>query len=422
MLQKPKLLFALVTYVAVIKHFARLIPYLEDKYNIEFLIIGRDSVRRREVVENLIEKGRTFHLIDQGMKKDQKVRWPFITPLKERYDHSIACRELLTKVKPEKIIATKAKYCMDTILKEANRLEIETIVLQWSGSAPRRAFLYDENNEKYKKTLIRKTYLYMMKLTSQVLDVFYTEPKFGFTVAIPKKIGVIDEEEGINGLGKGHDPNIIHAIGSIDYQLVHELKQKVDRDTSYRRDLLGKYGLKEGKLKIMVTLFRYYRIYHYKEKRMSVEEHVAHYYEIFKKIREVFSEDEADIILKLHPSEYSEGKANIYESYKEFGVKLYLKGSVTDELLCLSDLYIGDPQSSVNYMLLASDVPALFINFSKLKSMNNLAPYFYIKHIIGDQNEFVSMLQCFKDGTLEKQYDNSNINFKAVDSLVKLIG
>ncbi len=414
---KPKIIFSPMAYIAQLKHVERFIPYLKDKYDIGFLFIGKHSSRRQEVIEYCNKKGYEFYVIEEGFVKDQKVRIPIITPLWERYLHSKACRKFLDSVNPQKIITTRAIPSADTILKEANRKGTDTIVLQWSGSALRRAALL---NEKPDKTLVRKLHDYLLKIISNILDIPYKEPRFGLAPANPAKMGVFDDDEAKNGLGRHHDSGTVHIVGSPDFQFIDELKQKIDSKPSLKKQLLDKYDLSENKLKILIILFRYYRTPPDKYK-MTISEHVAHYYEVLKKMREVFSESEADIMLKIHPGEYSEGQANIYESYKKLGIKLYVGQSKTDELLCLSDLCITEPQTSVNYMILASNTPAIFLNMHHRTDIDKLAPFFGIKHIVKKEDDFVNLLQQFKDGELPKQYDNSDIELKSVDNAVELI-
>ena len=417
---KPKIFF-IPRYIAQLKHFERLIPRLRDAYDIGFLFIGGDGIRLREVVDYCKEKNHELFVINDGFIKNQKIRIPFVTPLWERYAHGVACRKFLTRAKPAKIIATKAAPPQDTIIKEANRSGVQTIILQWSGSAPRRAFLV---NKRKPETWFRRLYHATLSIISRVLDFFdffRAEARFGLTPAVPQKIGVFDEEEAAEGLGKGYDRRSITVVGSIDFQLTHEIKETIESNPAMKKALLEKYRLHDKKTKILVILFRFYRTPP-EEEKMTVPEHVAHYYDIFKTMREVFPSEEADIFLKLHPSESSEVKANIYSSYeKDFEVKLFRGEAKTDELVCLADLYIGEPQTSVNYMLLGSGIPALFLNLSPRKSLNKLAQYFGIKHIVETKEDFKNTLFSFKNGTLPKQYDNSDVDMRSVDNVVALI-
>jgi len=186
----------------------------------------------------------------------------------------------------------------------------------------------------------------------------------------------------------------------------------------FKKELLRKYELSPHKLKILLIVCRYFP--HKKDDYgMTPEEHIAHYFNIFKVIRSVFNVSEADLLLKLHPAE-----ENVYESYKrQFGVKIYGDITRTEELVCLSDLYIASPSTNVNYMALGSSVPAIFMNFStSVKSPNECLEVFSIKSTANDTEEFVRKLRQFKNGGLPKQYDNNRIDLKSLDNIVRFIG
>ena len=406
---RPKLYFV-PTYIGPLKYFERLIPRLRDTYDVGFLFIGPVSERQREAAKYCKEKKYPFWVINEGFQKETRTYLPIFSLLVSRYRHSRACQQFLKTQKPKKIVSTKATYVHDTILKEANRMNIETIVLQWASAGPRRAGFREER----KKTFRHTVSLFLYDFFSRIIDIFYIESRFGLTPAVPKKIGVFDEEEGSNGIGKYYDPEIVHVVGTIDFQEISELKQKTETDYSFRKKMLNRYGLNENKIKILVILYRFYL--HDDAYKMAVEKYLEYYRQIFKTIRNVFPLEDAEIILKMHP-----GEKRIYESYKDLGVKIYHDESRTDELLCLSDLYIADPSTSVNYMLLASGIPAIFVNFSKLTHLNNLMKYFGIKKTIIKNDEFVESLKLFKKGMLEKQYDSDLVDTCSLDNTIRLI-
>lgn len=407
---KPKIFF-IPTYVAPLRHYARLIPYLEDKYDVGFLFVYKDSPRRQEAIDCCKEKNYTFYIIDEGLNEDRGIRLPFFTPLKKRYKHSISCRNFLETVKPAKIISHKAGPPYDTIFKEANLKGVETIVLQWSSAAS----VIGTNIRNY--SLSRRVYNFILELLYRLLDLFYKEPRFQCIPAIPKKIGVFNQEKAEYYVKEGYDSSTIEIVGSIDFQLLHELKKKIDSNNTFREKLLEKYIIDTRKLKIMVILYRFY--FAPEEYKMTIEEHVAHYFKMFKLIREVFPEQDAEIFLKMHPTENTMQK--IYEKYGDLGVKLFFGDSKTDELLCLSDLYIADPTSSVNYMVLGSGTPAIFVNLSNFKALNEKIKFFNIKQVITGENDFIDKLKEFKNGLLEKQYDNTNIELKSIDKTIEFI-
>ncbi len=409
---KKQKIFFIPTYIGPIKHYERLIPYLQDTYDVEFLIVRPESSQRKESVEYCKEKKYTYHIIDKGITRDIGIRIPFFTPIKKRYEHAIACRNFLKTHEAAKIISHKSSSPYDSLFREANRLGIETIVLQWSSAAS----IIEQ--DKRVNSFVQKTYLFFLKVIFALLDLFYKESRFGYKTAIPKKIGVFDKIKKEYYIGEGFDPKIIDIVGSIDFQLLYELRKRIDTDSRLRESLLEKYGLSKNKINIVVILYRFYMAPD-KKYKMTIDEHVSHYYDLFKSIREVFSEEEANVLLKMHPTENR--MPELYHSYKELGVQLFYGDAKTDELVCLSDLYISEPASSVNYMVLGSNTPSIFVNLSEFEFLNNRAQYFNITHIATSREGFIRKLKEFKNGTLERQYNTDDIELRSIDKTVSFI-
>ena len=123
------------------------------------------------------------------------------------------------------------------------------------------------------------------------------------------------------------------------------------------------------------------------------------------------------MLFKLHPAE-----KNIYESYNSLGVFFFGDESVPEELLVLSDLYIADPCTSANYMVIASGVPALFVNAEALPALNKCTLFYPIKRIIQNWEELDKALLAFKRGTLDAGYDDSAIDKHSIDRIAEFIG
>ncbi len=412
---KPKIYF-IPQYIGPLKHFERFLPHLKERHDIGFLFIHENNDARKEMIKYCNEKHYEYYVIEEGLKETTSLHVPFFSMLKKRYDHSMACRFFLKTVRPSKIIATKSGYAHDTIFKEANRIGVETIVLQWSSYVLTRQTMGLVGRE---TGIVQNIYSFCLKVLFGILDMFYKESRYGFTPGIPKKIGVFTENEAKNYVENGYDPQTVSVVGPADYQIIDELKSNIESKPLFRKELLNKYGLSEEKIKIFVNLFRFHILPLPEKYKMTNEEHADHHLSLVKMIRSVFPKEKADIILKTHPTESK--MCEIYDRYKIFDIKIYGNESKTEELLCLSDLYIGDPTSSVNYMVLASNKPAIFTNFSEFESLNRVAQNFYIKHVVTDENEFADMLNKFKQSIYFKHYDNSNINLKSVDKTIELI-
>lgn len=413
-MDKPKIYF-IPAYLGPLKHYARLIPYLKDKYDVGFLLMDRGNARFRESAAYCQEKKYPYYVIREGVYREHKIRLPFITTLIERRDHIKECRIFLETVRPAKIIAHKAWHPHDAVFREANLRGIETIVLQWSSDA---GLIPPNDEQKTKRSVLQKLYFYLVKIFFEIVDLFSKNIQYRSKPAIPKKIGVFYEDKARYYLESGHDPRSVRIVGSIDLQLVSELKRSIESSPALKNELLKKYDLSPNKLKIIVILYRFYLIGDERFK-MTIPEHVAHHYALFKTIREVFTEAEAEVILKIHPTESP--MPYIYESYKPLGVKLCGADAKTDELVCLSDLYISDPTSSVNYMALGCGLPAIFVNFSTVQFLNDRMKYFYINQVVSDYADFRNQLRAFKSGSLVKAYRLPANSLESLDNTIALI-
>src|SRR3989344_247988 len=405
------------SYIGSLKYLLRVATPLQNRYDIGFLIIHPNSNLREQMITFCKEKGLTFSVITDELEVSQQVTVPFYVPLRKRYVHSKRCREFLQAERPLKIVVTKTKYPHDTIVKEANRLGVETTLLQWSYYNRRYTPAYiSVHQEGLFSTSSRDlAYQIILKAITFFLDIPFKEARYAHTYGNPRKVGVFDETEA-KYRAKFFDPSIIRVIGAVDFQIVHELKEKIDSDVFFRKELLKKYNLSPEKQKIVVVLSRYY-LGKKDGHGLEGEEHIIFHYDVFKTIRSVFAPNEAELIFKLHPAE-----ENVYESYKELGVNIYDDEANIDELLCLSDLYIADPATNVNYMALASNISAIFMNFYPIKSPEEHLKHYHISDTALDMASFSQRLQQFKGGILPKQYDNSQVNTHSLDAAVELIG
>ena len=155
---------------------------------------------------------------------------------------------------------------------------------------------------------------------------------------------------------------------------------------------------------------------------LTPKQQVEHYYEIISIIREVFPQQEADILFKIHPVEPD---INLYAPLKKLGVKLYGKDIVNEELIYFADLYIASCSSS-NSIPIVMEKDAIFTNFTNIKSINalNLTKTLSVKKFISDQNEFKNLLIDFKNGKLTRQYTQDNVitDGKCIERIVRWIG
>jgi hypothetical protein len=396
-------LYFIPVYIGSLKYYAKLLPFLAGKYEAAFLIIRGDDERRKAMVSYCEDNSLAFEVLDAGLRKSA-FRVPFLTVLLKRLAHRRACRNFLIRNRPSKIIVTKISYPHRAIVEEANRLDIETILLQW-------AFLPSTNifNERgVTRALIARAYYRLIDFLIGLLRI--TE------LHVPKKIGVIDDE-GKKALVARHGFHAedIAIVGMADFQIARELKEKIRSDEVFRRTLREKYGIPEGKRVITVLA----QAHHLKKSaKTTLEEQLDHYRKVLEPIRVLFPVKEAAIMLKLHPSD----DKKFYAPYQDLHVILCGDEASTEELVCLSDLVITDPWTTANFIVLASGVPALFVNFSKFQSLNRAISYYRVKESISKMEAYKNALEAYKQGRLSSQYDNSHIPAHSIDVIAKWIG
>jgi len=400
---KPLIYFVPI-YIASLKYYAKLFPYFKDRYDVRFLIVRGRDVRRKQMIEHCLEEGYAYDLLEKGLSKGS-IRIPFLTSFYKRYVHIKECREFLKFRQPTKIVSPGAH---PICIKEANRLGIETVLLQWAL-----AFSGDIPVERKAKNFVLKIYYIVMNYLYTILDWFYgvLDPR----LELFQKVGVIDEETGkLFGERWNIPRSEVVVVGIVDYQLVYELKKRVDTNVAFKSALESKYSLSSGKRNILVVA----RAAHlHSPSGVSLKEQLAQSREILEMVRGVFSSGAANLLFKLHPSD----DPSLYDSFKDLEIKIYADKASTDELICLSDLIISDPWTSANYAIVASNSLALFPNFSSLQSFNKLSKYYGIKHVIGDKGEFVTDLKRFKNKELSLQYNNSHIDVHSIDNIVAFV-
>jgi hypothetical protein len=285
-------------------------------------------------------------------------------------------------------------------------------MLQWAMTGT--ANLYADRQQR-PINIIQRMYYTALDFLYTVVDVLYGGLRYRHAGELPNRIGVIDEH-GAEAFPEryGYDSNLIEIVGMADFQIVNEIKNKIQSDKLFKKNLEEKYNIASNKINISILAWNYH-----KKKRADItfEEHIGYFHDVISLIRKVYPKEEADILFKLHPSD----NPQIYKQYEKFGVKIYADDAATEDIVCMSDLCIADPWTSANYIILASNTPAVFVNFSRMKLLNEGMKYFNIKYIVTQKETFLDKVKQFKDNRLPYQYDNSRIDTKSIDKIVKFI-
>lgn len=416
---KKQLLYLLPVYVGSLKYYEKLLPRLRETYEVQFLIIRPDDERRRGMLSYCSVRGLPFMVLDAGLGNSGP-RIPLISATRKHLAHQAACRTLFDTTPNAKLVAVKAIAGFKPIFREANHRGIETIVLQ-SALVPPPNF-YRKDADSFKISFTYRFYYSILNTLFFVSDTLMNGWSYRFVSTRPKKVGVIGKE-GVEIFHTrfGFDPSTITVVGNAEYQRVSELKTRVIEDSLYRQTLLQKYGLDPKKKRILIMSVWYEHHGAVRPAHMysdgDTKTQIAYYERIIQAIRRVCSEQDYDVLFKLHPAE-----KNIYESYRQFGALFFGDESISEELLVLSDLYIADPCTSANYMVVASGVPALFVNAEALPALNKCTLFYPMKRIIKNWEELDKALLAFKKGTLDAGYDESAIDKHSIDRIMEFIG
>ena len=407
--QKP-LLYLVPGYIGSLKYFAKLAPHLSQYFQIEFLIVRRCDNHRKQMEEYLKENKYIYYIVDSGLKYSG-IRIPFFTPIFGYVAQILSVRKFLKENKPRKIVLAKNLPPHHTIVKEANRLSVYTIMLQWS---------YGGNKEVSKMNIkklprFQKFYYNIVDWLYNVVDFILGGTSYVNSLGTIDKVGVMNEEaiEVIEDRC-GIPPEKMKLVGIVDHQIIHELKERVEKDGSFKKSLESKYNITPKKKTILVLVWGLH-----KRKRwgFSVEEHLDYFRSMVESIRKSFPKDNTDVVLKLHPGD----DVTLYDSFKDLSVKIFGDEAETEELLCISDLCILDPWTAANIWVIASGIPVMFINYSRLDAINVGKELYKLKKVTTSKEEFESLLNKFKSGEFESQYNERDIDIHAIDKTIALI-
>jgi hypothetical protein len=401
-------------YIGSLKYYAKLFARLSALYDVSFLLIRRDDRRRRQMVAYLERGGYPYEVLDNGLNGK---RVPFLGPIVKRIAHERACRNFLKRTKPVKVVVTKNIAPHDILVREANRLGIETILLQWAYFSDDSKML-TVHNVHY--PLVRRTYYWFVDFVYRFISACLHR---GSATVMPRRVGAIDEKAAEGYKNRlGFDPGTIRIVGLADFQIVSELKREVATDSARRASLFEKYILSATKQHILVFAQAHHLRGPIHGVQVTKAAQVSHYRSVIEDVRSVFPATHVEIILKLHPSD----DYRTYTEYQELGVKIFGDEAVSEELICLSDLCVSIPWSSVNYSIVASATPAIFANFSKdplLQERNTPAVKYYGgHHVVTTPDEFITLLKQFKAGHLKMQYDGGRFDTHSLDHIIEFIG
>ena len=417
--QRGDILYFVPMSISGLAYYERLIPYLGDAYAVGFLLIGYEDAPLRHMVEYCQQKNYVFYTINLGLKKDTGMRIPLFSPLKKMLAHKKECQRFFGVVRPAKLVFNKTTEPYGVMAHEANCYGVETIILQCALMAFKP--LHISSRRLPQVPLVARMHYFIVQQIYTAIVFLHGSGGLRANRAItPKKLGMIDEASMRQVINEFDPvPEKVRIVGTLEMQEAYDLRKRVLRDASFRESLQKKYTINTQKTTIVVLGFRLTRaISGDGKRRLSEKDHVAYFRNIFADIWHVFPKEEVNILFKMHPGD---GNAHVYESYKFLGVSIYGDATRTDELVSVSELCIIDPWTAANYLISASGIPTICVDFAPVQGRVVPKEDFNIKEIVSTRDRFQKMLKNFKEGMLVRQYNNDDIDVRSADKIINLI-
>lgn len=306
----------------------------------------------------------------------------------------------------------------------AQKRRIPTFALQWAQNAGvardsrrtlrSRALALTNHRDSFVIALLYKVYLGVLVVVIRTADLFLGGNHFVFKDRYTDRLGVIDESSRQLFLQEGWKDEEIRIVGSADFTIMHELRERVHRDATVREALLARYGLTEGRRKILVLSTPFY-VGRGKAVFLDRRGQIEYFKRVLADIREVFPESETDILFKLHPRDEP-----IYDSLTPLGIKMFHNEANLEELVAVADLYIAHPTTAANFTIRASSTPAIFINFTPLSFFDEGKRIYHLRSITKTREEFRNQLAEYKRGTLPLQYD-ADVDINSLSTIADFI-
>lgn len=404
-------------YIGSFKYFEKLAPYLQDRYEVFFLLLFVHERYFAEMKEYALKGGhRTFVI-----KSPMNGVFDWIMPI--RYTRNIrAFKSGISKLfydnpNIRKIISVNdSGVYIRYLFNEANKVGIETMVLQWATS-------FEGGRKRSKKqakgfrglfyTIGKPLYAKLKRFIARlILGKGFIQAKALPGCGNSKKFGVINHQAHDYFVRNGVPKEKLSIVGYLDYYFAEKVKRDLDQDEVEREVAARRLSINTQKKQIVF----FSSPYNGKDIKVLTDEEQYNFTEtLVKTIRTIFPVETYDLRIKIHPSENIE----LYRPLTKWGVTLYDKHTNNYELIYFADLYIAGG-TSANFIPLVMGKDAIFINFLKHPIIESTKKVFNIKNFVTDYQTFSKLLTDFKNGALPKQYyDVAGI--ATPDSLKKIL-
>lgn len=408
---KAKLLF-IPHYLGSLRYFEKLIPYLNEKYELIFLFLPHT---RKEFTQTMTEycqaKNYRYLLMEKYQCPKAFKKIPILRTLLMFHNFQKQTSQTLQNQAPQKIISA-----LDTgsffyyFLVKANQKKIQTMVLQW-------ALTTNQDLQKRKEKFPQQP----KKIYSQ-LNNFLLNWLSGSWQAIDmlgggscQKFGVINQKTFQMFQQSGLPPAKMEIVGYIDCDLALRKKEFFAKNPPARTEAQKKYEIDSQKK----TIIFFSTPFNIKDIHVFTDKEQENYcLSIISAIREIFPAREANLIFKPHPAQ----PIYFQKIMEDYQVKV-CRWIDNEELINLADLFI-DHHSSANFIPMALQKDIIFLNLLGLPQIERTQEFFGIKQFVKTQEELKEKLKAFKDGCLEKQYQagQTNIISNSIEKIIKWIG
>lgn len=410
-------------YIGSLKYFEKLIPHLENKYEVGFLFIPRKPKRLPEMINYCKEKNYNYFILEKYQKKHLKLL-PFYHAIKSYYVYKKKCEDFLSSNNIARLIGIMdIDFYYGCLFDVANKLGIKTMILQWGFSAPLKIRKIAKQELRYKSikvknnrisSFIKDFYSFLLEIIKSVLGFKYDRINI-MSGGNTKEFGVINQYSYNFFKDAGVPEQKMTVVGYIDFDTAKKTFETLNNNPGFKRKIAKKYNINLNKKNIII----YSSPFYIKDITiLSPNQQLKHFYEIIKIVRKIFDKETTDILFKIHPVE----KIDLYQPLKKIGVKLYDKNAINEELVALSDLYIGYFSTS-NVIPIVMQKDCIFINLIEFKHMELLKEGYSIKKFISDKNEFKKLLIDFKNNKLVKQYTKDSVidDGRCIERIIKWI-
>lgn len=404
-------------YIGSFKYFEKLMPYLQSRYEVYFLILFVHEKYFAEMKDYALKGGCRTFVVEPPANRI----FDWIVPI--RYMRNIKAFKLgISKLfydnpNIRKIVSVNdSGVYMRYLFSEANKIGIETMVLQWAMSfegARHRNKKQAKNFRGFFYTIGKPLYAKLKRLIARlILGDGFVPAKALSGRGNSKKFGVINHQAYDYFVRNGVPKEKLSIVGYLDYYFAEKVKRDFDQNERERETAAWRLSINTQKKQIVF----FSSPYNGKDIRVLTNEGQYNFTEaLVKVIRAVFPTETCDIHIKIHPTEDIE----LYRPLAKWGVTLYDKHTNNYELVYFADLYIAGG-TTTNFIPLVMGKDAIFINFLRHPIIESTKKVFNIKHFVTDYPTFTKLLVDFKNGRPVKQYGDVD-GVTTPDSLKKIL-